>query len=79
MRTGRLLWRLRQQPPNYLRQPQRRRVVKGGEAGAKRAPLTACRRGGYRWVRHLTLDLTNRPSRPHCLSDHIPAFTNNCR
>ena len=41
MRTGRLLRRLRQQPPNYLRQPQRRRAVKGGEAGAKRVPCVS--------------------------------------
>lgn len=30
MRTGCVPRRLRQQPPNYLRQPERRRAVKGG-------------------------------------------------
>ncbi len=75
VRTGRASWRLPQQPPNCLAQPQRRCAVKGAAGGAQRAPLTARRRGGYRWVCSLTLELTNRPSGPNCLSDHLSAFT----
>ena len=75
VRTGCVVWRLRQQPPNYLPSRSDGAQSWATKPARRRAPLLACRRGGYRWMRHLTSDLTNRPLDLTALSDHLPAFT----
>jgi hypothetical protein len=63
--------------------PPNRRIrfrTYGGVGGAESrdsplSRLTAGRRGGYRWVRYLTLDLKQDPIGLNCLSDQVPSFT----
>jgi hypothetical protein len=74
--TGCAVRQSRMRLPNYLTSRSAGRGQGRREtARVARETLTAGRRGGYRWVRYLTLNLNWTPLGLNCLSDQVSSFT----